>query len=179
MNKQILTLSVLLAVITVSLGFYIGKVTTHVPVQVESKSYGATGSPDIASPYFSYGDIRHWAGRTTALVQASSTICSIQAPAATSTWTGGSIRFTLASTSAVSVELARSTSPDATTTLIGTKFAIGASATPEIVASTTASASGDPIIFGPNQWFVVKVMGSGNNAGSVPTGVCQALWREL
>lgn len=177
MNKNILAV---IAVILIAFGgFYVAKVTTHAPEPAKQQTFGALSGPDIPSPYFSYGDVRHWAGRTTALVQASSTICSIQSPAATTTLSGASIRFTLASTSAVSVELAQSASPDATTTLIGTKFAVGASATPEIVASTTASASGNPIIFGPSQWFVVKVMGSGNNAGSAPTGVCEALWREI
>lgn len=179
MNKNILAVMVVL-ILVASGGFYAAKMTTHAPEPAkEQKSFGALTGPDIPSPYFSYGDVRHWGARTTALVQASSTVCSLQSPAATSTMRMASLRFSLASTAAVSVELARSASPDATTTLIGTKFAVGASATPEIVASTTASTANDPIIFGPSQWFVVKVMGSGNNAGSAPTGVCEALWVEL
>lgn len=173
MNKNILaTVGIVLA-----LALSIFAMTKHTEL-TPSQKVGAVASPDILSPYFSYGDVRHWAARTASLVQASTTFCNLQSPAATSSLVSASIRFTLASTAAATIEVAKSLTPDATTTLLGTKFAIGASATPEVIASTSAS-DGTPVVFGPSQWFVVKVMGSGSNAGFAPTGVCQGLWREL
>lgn len=136
-----------------------------------TNNLSAVSSPDISSPYFSYSDIRHWGAKTTNLTQATTTICALQSPAATSSLQTASIRLTTSSTTASTLTLAKATTPYATSTSLG---AVSASANGQIVgvASTTGSH-----IFAPNQYFVVGMQG-GTGTFS-PTGVCQATWVEI
>ena len=152
-------------------------VNVNVPKQT-STVLGSVASPDIMSKWFSFGGVRQWAGKLEALATASSTVCAIQGPAATSTLGHGSVRFTLASTSAISVDLAKGTTQYATTTKIGSTYGIAASAQATIVASSTGSVAGNGTIFAPNDWFVVRFNEYSNSsgAGNAPTGVCEAQW---
>ncbi len=109
-----------------------------------------------------------------ALTQGASTTCSFQTPAATSTLTSAGVRFTLASTSEVFVEIGKALSKQATTTLIGTTYDIAAGVPVMIVASTSpvGGAAGAALVFPPSAWLNVKIGGGG--ALSVPTGTCNA-----
>jgi hypothetical protein len=129
-------------------------------------------NPDLQSPYFSFGNVTRWANNVT-LTQNASTTCSLQSPAATSTLVSGGIRFATASSSALLVEIGRSSSPNATTTLIGTAYTVGAGAQATIVASSSPAA-GDAVVFSPNTYFNVKI-GAGST-GSLPVGSCHAVW---
>jgi hypothetical protein len=155
------------------------KVTVNVPEQ--KQIFGAVASSDLMTNWFSFGGVQQWAGKIETLPTASSTVCAIQSPNATSTLVGGTIRFTLASTSAVTVDLAKGTTQYATTTKIGSTYGIAASAQATIVASSTGSVAGDGTIFAPNNWFVVRINEYSNSsgAGNAPTGKCQAIWRSI
>lgn len=134
---------------------------------------GSVSSPDISSRYFSVGSVREWRGKTTTLNTASTTLCAVQAPNATSTLASGSgIRLDVSSTTASVVVLAKASTQYATTTVLGiANVAAGAQAS--IVATSTA----DSWVFAPNNWFVVSAQGGVGTFS--PSGLCEARWIEL
>lgn len=104
---------------------------------------------------------------------ATTTVCNIKSPSATSTLRIGSARFLLATTSAVLVTLARATTPNATTTFLGSA-ALAAGAQGMVMASSTQLTDLDPanLTFPPNTYFNVGVQG-GTGTGALtysPTG---------
>ena len=108
-----------------------------------------------------------------AFTQATTTVCAIKSPAATSTLVTALVRFAVSSTTASVVTLAQATTPFATTTLNGAQIAIAAGAQSTIQASTT----GQGTIFPPNTQFVVGMQG---NPGTFsPTGFCQATFEII
>jgi len=137
---------------------------------------GAVSSPDIASPYFSYGGVRHWGRKTTSLTQATTTVCAIQSPASTSTLMYGSIQFTTSSTTASTVTLAKATTAYATTTSLGSA-SVAANGYATVVSKRTA-AGGDALdeTFAPNTYFVVGMAGGVGTFS--PAGTCEATWIE-
>src|SRR3990167_1048450 len=62
--------------------------------------FGAIASPDIQSPYLNIGGVRKWYARSDSFIQASTTLCSIESPRATSTLTHASIWVNVGSSSA-------------------------------------------------------------------------------
>lgn len=149
-------------------GFAVAK-----PAQVVERTIqaGAVSSPDIMSPYFSFGGVKHWAGRTDSLTQATTTVCAIQSPTATSTIAWASALFTVSSTSATTVTLATSTTPYATTTLL-TSTSIAANAQGYINFQGASSN-----VMAPNTWVVVGMAGGTGNFS--PTGTCQVEFMAL
>lgn len=134
---------------------------------------GAVTSPDINSPYFSFGGVREWAGFTQTFAAASTT-CSLQSPAATSTLVFGSFRVASTSATAALIEMGKSVSPNATTTLLG-QATLAANAQGTMIASTSLSSGIDgAAVFAPNTYFNVKV-GSGVFQYG---GTCVAVWRQ-
>lgn len=143
---------------------------------VIDKPAGAVSSPTLMSPYFSFGGVRQWARSTGSLTQATTTVCAIQSPAATSTLEMGSIQFTVSSTTASTVTLAKASTPYATTTSLGS-HAVAANAQATILATTTATVGiGDKTIFEPSTYFVVGM--AGGTGTFSPTGTCKAVWIE-
>src|SRR3990167_5206889 len=114
METKTIVVSVLASVLVV-LG-----VVAFTPAKVinQESQLGAVASPDIMSPYFSFGGVRQWAAHTDTLNTASTTICAMQSPAATSTLRLGSVRLTTGSTTAVVLEMAKSATYAASTTRI-------------------------------------------------------------
>lgn len=138
---------------------------------------GAVASPDIMSPYVSWGSVRQWAARDADLTAASTTICAIQSPAATSSLMHASVVLEVSSTSASTLTMAKASTAFATTTLMG-REAIAANAKALIVASTSPTTY-EANIFNPNQWIVVSMEGGAVGTTFSPTGVCEAVWVEL
>lgn len=153
---------------------------TSKPVTKEIvKELGSVVGPNNPIPQVNLGEL-NVVGSSVALRTATSTVCAIQSPSATSTLVNAGVRFKLASTSAVVVDMANS--PDRFATTTGTRinaaggYAVGASAQATIVASSTGSVAGDATIFAPNRFFVVKYHDANNGAGNVSTGSCWALF---
>lgn len=145
----------------------------------QSPQLGSLAGPNIPYQFLNWGGVPIFNFGIT-VKQATSTVCAIQSPAATSTLIAGSIRMDVSSSSALIIEMAKATTAFATTTLIGTKFTTAAAAQVYLNASTSPQA-GDANVFGPNQWFNIKVAGGitgGDSAGTgfVPTGTCQAVF---
>ena len=146
----------------------------HTAVKEVNTAFGSATSPDIQSPYFSFGGVRQWAGSTDNLIQASTTICAIQSPAGTSTLEVGSIQLSVSSSTASTVTLAKSTVPNGSSTIFqSNSVSAGAQATITTLATTT-SAGVTNYTFAPNTYFVVS-MGGGTGTYS-PTGSCKAIW---
>lgn len=161
MNKNIiLTIAIATSLV---LGF-VGATKKSTEIQT-----GAVSSPYLQSQDFSYGGVLHFGAKTDSLTQATTTVCALQSPSATSTLLHASIRFSVSSTTASTVTLAKASTPYATTTSLGA-VSLAANAQGIAVASTTGSH-----IFSPNTYFVVGMAGNGANTYS-PTGTCQATW---
>jgi hypothetical protein len=123
---------------------------------------------------FSTGGIFNTGARI-AFTTATTTVCAIQSPNATSTLVYGSAMFTVSSTSASTVNMARATTAFATTTSLGNGiFAANAQGT--VIASTTPSsvATDGSQVFPPSTWFVVGM--TGGTGTFSPTGYCSAEW---
>jgi hypothetical protein len=125
------------------------------------------------------GGIFTSATRVSALNQATTTVCAIQSPAATTTLQSAGISFTVGSTTAAIVSLAKATSAFATTTSLG-QASLAANAQGTFTASTTKLLD-VPLdglsVFAPSTWFVVGMAGLGSQTYT-PTGVCQAVFQS-
>ena len=120
------------------------------------------------------GGIRHWYAHTEALGQATTTVCALQSPAATSTLSNANLYESVSTTTASTVYFSYSTSIATTST--GT-FAIGSLAF-AANGSGAAMASTTNVVFPPNTWFLASQYGAAGLNVS-PTGVCQATWEQL
>lgn len=182
MKNYLITAGIALGVVLLTLTLMPQKVINSV------SQVGAVSSPDIMSPYFSFGGVRQWAAHKDSLNQASTTICSLQSPAATSTLLFADVKITTGTTTAVVLEMAKATTYAATTTRI-TYAPLGSGALITLnafVASTTGAygslgqqhtADETDLIFAPNTYLNVKY---GNTLGSlnVFVGSCNAIWAE-
>lgn len=109
------------------------------------------------------------------MAQATTTICAIQSPNATTTLTEFGIDFTTSSTTASVVTIAKAANAFATTTQIGNNLAIAANAEASFQASSTAAqlATNNTII-APNNWIVVGMAGGVGNFN--PVGKCSGIF---
>ena len=166
MDKKLLTVGVIVAI-----AFSLFSAMKPARVVERTIQPGSVASQDIMSPYFSFGGVKHWAARTDSLTQATTTVCAIQSPAATSSLAWAGILFKVSTTSASTITLATSSTPYATTSLL-TSSTIAANAQ-GYVNFQGASANVMP----PNTWVVVGM--AGNPGTYSPTGVCQAEFMAL
>ena len=131
--------------------------------------FGALAGPDIPYPYIGIGGVRRYFN-SSGLATATTTPCAFQSLAATSTLVGGGAKFSVGSTTATTITIAKATTPTATTTWIhNASLAANAQGTFIVPGATTTNQ-----IFGPNDWFVVGM--SGGNGTFSPTGVCHAIF---
>jgi len=162
--------------IGIVVGLIVGNVTIGTRVDTRSTPVGAVSSPDIMSPYFSFGGVRQWSAHTASLAQATTTVCAIQSPVSTSTLEYASIRFSVSSSTASTVTIAKAATAYATTTSLASA-SVSANAQATVISKRTA-AGGDALdeTFGPSPWLVVGMAGGVGTFS--PTGVCQATWIE-
>lgn len=139
----------------------------------EVQKFGGT-SPDITSPYINVGGISSWFAQTQSLTQASTTLCALQSPAATSTLVIATLHMNVATTGgATNLVFAKSATAFATTTAItAMNTSVGSGAEANAVASSS-------MIFSPNQFLVVSQSGGSLNSTFSETGVCQAQWMQV
>lgn len=171
MNKlSTILLSGITALVVVLFGISFAPENTRTIVE---KPLGAVSSPDIPSPYISYGGLIHWANAVQ-LNTATNTLCSIQSPAATSTLVYASVFFT-STTSPSLVQISKGT------TISGTSTSALSSATPfaanqggYVVASTSVDSLAGTLVFAPNQFLVVQQFGVAVPGTMSPTGQCSA-----
>lgn len=143
--------------------------------------------PNIQSAYLKWGlggGVRQWAAAVP-LSTGTTTVCSIEGPAATSTLVSGGIRFAVSSSTVSLVTLAKGArDTNATTTKLGDQITVATSSQDTIVASTTATQlEQEAHIFGPYERFTVSMQASVLNDTAVgtysPTGICHATFEEF
>jgi hypothetical protein len=176
MDTKNLVISLVTVVIAVGASVLLGGTDTVREIQnvVEKPvSLGGVASPDIMSPYFSFGGVKLWAAKQE-MGQATTTICAMQSPSATSTLLNATLAFEVASTTASKVTIAKATTAFATTTAVGDQINIAASAQKFIVASSTQTA--DNMVFAPGTWLVVGMQGGVGTMS--PVGTCEAIWQD-
>lgn len=141
---------------------------------------GAVSSPDIMSPYFSYGGVRHWAVKQQ-MFTASTTICSFDSPSEPTIMSlySPSVWFDVSSTTASNVVIATSSSAftTATTTLVAQKGIAANFAGLAVVSTTTTSSLVAERYVAANTHFNVSM--SGGTGTFSPTGSCSATFRAL
>jgi hypothetical protein len=131
----------------------------------------------VTSTEYTVGGIRYTEVRQE-MASATTTVCALASPNATSTLVNATADFTVSSTSASRVTIAKATTPYATTTQIGQTIAISANAQDTILASTTAAQIGAEVaIFAPNVYTVVSMAGGVGTFS--PTGTCTATYRDV
>lgn len=142
-------------------------------VKTDDPDFGSIVGPYSVTPSVNFNGMRI-VGKAQSLATGTSTVCAIISPTSTSTLLSAGVKFDLASTAAVVVDLAKGTTQYATSTRIGTIYSMAASAQATIVASSTGSVAGDATIFGPSTYFVVKYQDANNGTGNASTGKCWA-----
>lgn len=134
-----------------------------------TSTLGAVSGPDSFFPCESHDGVKRCFTKK-ALSTATTTVCSIKTTA-TSTLVSGGAMFTTSSSTASVVVLSKGALATASTTQIGTNFAIAANAQGTLFASTTA------LVFSPGDWFNVTM--SGGTGTFSPTGYCQATFETF
>lgn len=184
MNKNILTASgIVLALILGTLGF-LKQSTVVIPAEVVAmlRKQGSVSGPDIQSPYFSFGGLHFWSQTTNSLPQATTTVCAIQSPTATSTLISAS--FIESSTTAASGSLsgirfvmAKSATAFASTTKLGELSITGIPMNfPLMASSTPVATDADDHTFKPSTYLTVSAIGA---VGYNMTGSCSATWVQV
>lgn len=169
MNK-IISVGIVIALL---LGGYATFFKTAEVINPETGEKVVVGAQPI-SPYnyTCFGGVCRFA-QMKSLAQATSTICAIQSPAATSTLVSAAVHIDINTTASTAV-IGKATTAFATTTKLA-QVAIAAGTELNLVASTSPATSGANV-FSPNTWLVASLEGSG--AVSLD-GNCQATWEQI
>jgi len=147
----------------------------------EGKPFAAAPGPDRFSPCESTDGITSCFKRV-ALKSATTTVCAIQSPAATSTLVSATVKITTSTTTATDWTLAKAATAYATTTPLNL-LNTGASVQGTLAASSTPLTAAGAVngnVFAPSQWLVL-----GANPGQVgvdnlaPVGICQATFEVI
>jgi len=146
--------------------------------KVPQAPLGAVTGPDSFFPCETHNGVMTCFAKAQATL-GTTTPCVLKSPNATSTLRMGLANFRPASTSASIVTVAKSSSYNATTTLI-TSGVLAGSAFGTVVATSTGGLD-SLSTFAPNTYFVVGVQG-GQGAitfGGTGAGSCQAVWEVI
>lgn len=145
-------------------------ITRNVPV-------GSVSSPDIPSPYLQWGGVNHWAQGTALSGAASTTICALQSPTASSSLQNFGIRLNTGTTTSMTLKAYKSASRFLTTTQFTDNVTLPSNT--EVVAYATTTTANN-LAFTGGDWIVVTAtVAAGGNGTSSPTGYCQAEWTSL
>jgi hypothetical protein len=151
-------------------------IVPEVKVNVPS-TLGALTSNVIPAFDLTVGDLRTWSYNRD-FTAATTTVCAIQAPAATSTLVYGAVKLDVSSTTASTVTVAKATTAYATTTLIREASVSANAKATVLMASTTESALAQTNrIFGPNEYVVIGMAGGIGTFS--PEGSCVAKFAEF
>jgi len=177
MNKKILGWGVVGVLLVAGLIFPRGN-------SVVQQIVGANPGPESSSPYNSFNGISYWYNRT-AIRTATSTLCSIKSPAATSTLVSADAFFTSGAAYDTTYSMGWDSTAYSTTTALGTTgFTVGANAKSVVLVATTTTAIGGTAQSGvipPSSFINLKLSTStaGASATYAPAGFCSAVFKQL
>lgn len=134
---------------------------------------GAVVSSELPNNNFSFGEVRSWAYGPRMNV-ATTTLCAIKSPAATSSLRSASFNIFTGTSTAATIDLATSTTAFATTTNLVSAFSVGSGAT----GNVSWFPSGTNSTIAPNTYVIVKTAGAGLG-GYTYGGRCSAVFQEL
>ena len=150
---------------------------------IDSTSYGNTSvkfgsvtGPDTYFPYVANNNSRVWTVRQT-FNSATTTPCSMRAPAATTTLAFAGWQITTGTSTAATIDLGTSTTAYSTTTNLVAAKSIAASAQ-GYAYWRPAGGSTDNAKMSPSEWVVVKTAGAGLS-GYTYKGTCTAVFQEF
>ena len=174
-NISLVLVSVLLAV---GISTVIQKDGTTEKIIERTQTLGVSG-PEINSDYVIIGGVPTWYRYSASPIAATSTICSLQSPAATSTLKSATFDTSFASSSALLVEIGVGANSNATTTRLA-MWTLPASGKVTLNATTTALETTlvDGIV-APNRYVNFNIAGVGGTSGSAPTGSCSAVFQQI
>lgn len=174
MEKKNLLITVVLALV-VSFGVSYLNPSEVVKTIVE-KQVGAVSSPVLNSSYFSFGGVMQHAYRVK-MNTATTTLCAVQSPAATSTLVYAGYQILVGTSTAANIDIAKGNTSAATTTLLVTGTSVGSGATKEM-SWTTAGATAADDIMAPSTWVLVKTATPGLS-GYTYNGTCSVVFQEF
>lgn len=144
MNKKFIVLVAVLAIATI--GGYLFPQVKNFPV-------GSVAGPDSTYEYYSVNGVAEYK-YSTPLNNASTTICSIKSPMATSTLLFASLNISTGTSTVLQIDMGHAVGNNtATTTALGTKFDLATTKLATIIATTTNPAA---VVFGPGEYFNVR-----------------------
>lgn len=144
---------------------------------VSTPPVGAVAGQDSFYPCETHNGVQRCFNQV-GLTTATTTICAIKSPNATSTLVSAGLTFRVSTSTASTVTVARSSTAYATTSLIGSQLAIGANAQfSSAIASTTAT-NGGSTIFSPSTYMVIGMQGGLGGTFS-PVGTCNATFEVI
>jgi hypothetical protein len=154
---------------------------------------GALTGPEIPYDYFSFGGVRRYAAHKD-FATATTTLCSFLAPSATSTLVSATIQVTASTGTAIVLDLARSNSPSASTTLIADSFTLASGLKVSLQWATSTLVASSKLIQDTlvqtvfnnqstttKQYLNIKFGGgAGPGTGTHQIGgTCSAVWQEF
>lgn len=184
--KNILIVVISVSALILSVASISGLFTGERSVIVENiKDLGSNPGPDMYSPFLNFNGVKSWYN-SLSMQKATTTLCAIQSPAATSTLAFASVRLNTATSTITVINVAKASTAFSSTTVMGT-MTIPASESTLFTASTTDNGSNDRadenFIFPPSQWLNVFIenafKGGANPTGYVPDGQCKAVFTEI
>lgn len=145
------------------------KQTVKVLDQQNNPVVGALTGPDIPYTYISVNGVEQFSYNS-GFTTSTTTPCSFQSPAATSTLDRFSAYFETGTTTAVGVTFSTGAAQQASTTALSGVLALAANAKGSFTASSSPEAN---FIIAPSNWIQVNMKGG---AGTVsPVGSCTAV----
>lgn len=139
----------------------------------KERPLGAVSGPDLNSEYWSVNDVR-MDYRRAGMKTATTTVCSIKSPSATSTLFHALAQFVVSSSTASTVVFAKDTGfTGSTTPLNDFSVSANAQATVSLLATTTATGKAN-LTFAPNTYFNITM--TGGTGTFSPSGYCEAVF---
>jgi hypothetical protein len=140
---------------------------------------GATPGSNIDSPDLTRNGVVTYEYRK-ALSRATTTVCAIRSPQATSTLVSTELKITTASSTAVVFSAAKATTAFATTTSL-LEFSFGSGVQGSAYLPATSTAVDSKYVFAPNDWVVWGLEGiaDADLTDDKLLGVCQAQFRVI
>ena len=138
-------------------------------VEKAVQTFGGT-SPEFSSPYLQINGVREWYVNVPTADLTSSTLCSIQSPAATSTLVHSSFRIAGGNTGSSITKVFKGATASATTTYLYGGATTGAGAQNTVYATSST----DSFVIAPSQYIVFDT-----SANYAQTGFCVAEFSEI
>lgn len=167
-------LGIVLTIAFIGLGYaYVMKPDTVIPTV--SDKVGAVTGPDSFFPCESHNGVTACFGRTP-MAQATTTLCTIKSPAATSTLISFGLIISVGTSTSALIDIGEGTTPFATTTgLIVGAASVASGAQSSIYAQPLATSS---LILAPNT-YVNAITEAPGLGGYSYTGACSARFAQL